>query len=152
MKLVIVRHAHANAHGPDGDFSRKLSDRGHLQAAQSAEFMRATDLSPGYAIVSAAVRTSQTFDDLGLTCPVEYTKRAYNASAGTLLQLAAEAAVEAQCILVVAHNPGVTDLAMSFGYDAVMPPAAVVVAEWIGAVKDVYQSDVNIAASFVSNL
>ena len=152
MKLVIVRHAHANAQGPDGDFSRELSDRGHIQATQSAEFLRANDLNPDYAIVSAAVRTTQTFHDLGLTCPKEFTKRAYNATAGTLLQLAAEAPDDAECIVVVAHNPGVTDLAMSLGYDDVMSPATVVVAEWIGGVSDIYRSDVHIATSFVPNV
>ena len=148
MKLAIIRHAHANASGASGDFSRELSNRGHQQAVQAANFLNSSEFIADYAVVSAAVRTSQTFADLGLDCPTEYSLAAYNANATTLARLVQEAPDDAQSIGLVAHNPGVTDLAIACGYDNVMTTASVVIVEWSGTAADFGDAQISVIDHF----
>ena len=151
MQLVILRHAHAKNHGPSGDHSRPLSEHGHAQAHETASFLRAHNVAPEYAVVSDAVRTTQTFADLKLDAPVEYSKRAYNADAETLAQLVSEAPDDITSVMLVAHNPGITDLAHSCGYDGIMSTGSAVIVEWDGTITDFVTADRRVVESFVPN-
>ena len=132
MKLIIIRHANAKANGVNGDFSRDLSERGEKQAEEIAAFLASAGIVPDYAIVSAAHRTAQTFERLYVNCPADITRTAYNASAAALAQLVSEAPESASCVAIVAHNPGVTDLAIACGHYGVLSTGAVVIVEWSG--------------------
>lgn len=148
MRLVIIRHAKANAHGPSGDISRELAPRGHAQAAEASEFLRTANIQPDHAIVSTAIRTTQTFEDLAIDCATLFEKSAYNASPATLAELIRKAPQDASCIAVVGHNPGVTELAMSCGYDKEMTTGSIVVVEWSGTPEDFGTADMTIVNSF----
>ena len=148
MQLVIVRHAHAQNHGPAGDHSRPLSEHGHAQAHETASFLRSHHIEIDYAIVSDAVRTSETFADLEIEAPVEYSKRAYNASEEKLVQLITEAPSDSSYVVIVAHNPGITDLAISCGYSDVMSTGTSVIVEWDGTPADFIAADKRVVASF----
>ena len=148
MKLIIIRHANAQATGDSGDFSRDLSERGEKQAKEIAAFLASAGIAPDYAIVSAAHRTAQTFERLNVDCPADITRTAYNASAQTLAQLVSEAPEGASCVVLVAHNPGVTDLAIVCGHDNVLSTGAVVIVEWSGTALDFIEGVKTIRQTF----
>ena len=148
MQLVIMRHAHAQNQGPAGDHSRPLSSHGHAQVHETASFLKSHQLDVDYAIVSDAVRTTETFADLDIQAQVEFSKRAYNASTQTLSQLVSESPEECETVMVVAHNPGITDLALSCGYNDVMSTGTAVIVEWDGVPSDFISADKHVIASF----
>lgn len=148
MQLVLMRHAHAQNHGPDGDHSRPLSEHGRAQAHETANFLRSYNIAPDYAIVSDAVRTTETFLDLQFESKVEFSKRAYNATANTLAQLITEVADDISSIVLVAHNPGVTDLAYMSGYEHNMSTGTAVIIDWDGSPADFVSADKRVVANF----
>ena len=72
---------------------------------------------PDVVVVSAACRTRQTWDlvapELGGSPAVRFEPRAYAASALTLLYLAQELPRRYRTALLIAHNPGLSELAAS---------------------------------------
>jgi len=121
--LTIVRHAEAAPAGPDGDdFHRSLTERGREQCAQLRTWASdATALGaygPCTALVSAATRTRQTFlasfDETPFVQSHETSSLIYN---GRRDVTAEDVLIDLQAIdpvttslLVVAHNPTVTEL------------------------------------------
>jgi len=67
MHLFIWRHAEAEDDNAEGDLARRLTPRGHVQAAQAAEWIRNVSklrsLKPEI-VCSPAVRTRETADAL----------------------------------------------------------------------------------------
>jgi len=121
--LTIVRHAESTPAAPGGsDRQRTLSPRGEAQCAQ----LRAWALDPSAlgtfgpttALVSAATRTTQTFNESFLDTPfvadVTFSSLIYNGQRDVtaedlLIDLAAIDPVTTS-LLTVAHNPTVTEL------------------------------------------
>ena len=109
MKLYVLRHAKAEQ-GGQADHARVLAPRGHAQAAVMGEYL--ADKAIDFAIVSDSARTRETFTELGLEVPVIFRPEAYNASANELEQIVRDCApVEAQAVVIIAHNPGMSVLA-----------------------------------------
>src|ERR1700754_11193 len=59
--LVVMRHAKAEQSGPS-DFERQLSDRGVIDATEAGQWLANRGVEPEQALVSAAVRTLQTWE------------------------------------------------------------------------------------------
>ena len=62
-RLVIVRHAKAEAQGPT-DHERRLADRGRADARAGGAWLAATGIRPDLALVSSARRALETYDAL----------------------------------------------------------------------------------------
>ncbi len=114
---ILVRHAHAEWPDYRGrDFDRPLTQRGLADARAAGFAIRAAGLAPRRVISSAALRTTQTariLQDI-LQLPdgaVELHETLYNADARTLLAALQATVVVAGCTLLVAHNPGISELA-----------------------------------------
>ena len=58
-----MRHAKAEASAPS-DFERRLTDRGHADAEETGAWLGGQDVVPDDALISAAVRTTQTWEDV----------------------------------------------------------------------------------------
>ena len=58
-----MRHSKAEQGGPS-DFERQLTDRGSADAAEAGTWLAERDVVPDHALVSAAVRTQQTWEAL----------------------------------------------------------------------------------------
>jgi len=127
-RIIILRHAKAEKLAQT-DHERPLSDRGHEQAQQCARWVSALPFAIDSAIVSASMRTTQTWQDLQLRCPVKITEEAYNASAEQWVHLIRECELEVDTLLIVGHNPGVSDLAFAYGYAGELSTCAAVVIE-----------------------
>lgn len=119
--LILIRHATAAA-GTGRDFDRPLTRRGFDEAERVGARLRVDGPVPDRVLCSSARRCHDTWQSLaaGLasdTLPaidLSFDDRLYNASTGTLIEVIQEE-LEAQVILVLAHNPGISVLALELG-------------------------------------
>ncbi len=144
-QLILLRHAKSD--WPDvPDAERPLAKRGRRDAPRMGRWLHEHGYRPDVVIVSAATRTRQTWDlvapELGGSPAVRFEPRAYAASAQTLLYLAQELPDRYRAALLIAHNPGLSELAASLAAPAVphdgvrpavsLPTAAVAVLQFPG--------------------
>jgi phosphohistidine phosphatase len=111
---MLLRHAKSD--WPDvPDRDRPLAKRGQRDAPVIGRWLREHGYQPERVICSAALRTRQTWDlvapELGGSPSVTFEPRAYAASAITLLYLVRELPAACRSVLLVGHNPGVSELA-----------------------------------------
>ena len=106
-RLILLRHAKAEAHRPD-DHSRVLAERGRHDAAAVRALM--AELAPALAVVSTSARTRETWElaDPG-GVPAVFDDRVYEASVEDLREVLGELTVESA--VLVGHNPSVERLA-----------------------------------------
>jgi phosphohistidine phosphatase len=143
MKTVtLFRHAKSgDKDNPNiEDFDRPLAARGLKAAPKMGQALRDRKLRPGLILCSPSVRTRQT---LTLAAPeawdsppeVRFEEQLYDASAQALLAALSELADDIVHVMIVGHNPGLQELAVSFAppgsaarqqLKAKLPTAAVV--------------------------
>jgi phosphohistidine phosphatase len=111
--LVLFRHAKAvRPHEAPDDFLRGLTPRGQVQARAQAESLYAAGCTPDLALVSTAARAMQTWQQAS---PIFQTTRLvampelYLASPDIYLDAAI--ATNAERVMVIAHDPGLHELA-----------------------------------------
>ena len=110
MRLILMRHTKSDwSTAADGDHDRPLNARGLRSATALGAWLRATALMPNLALCSTARRAQQTFSGLALDCPTQVSDQLYLADAESLLRIIQD--TQAHCLLVVAHNPGIANLA-----------------------------------------
>ena len=78
MKLLLLRHADADTEA-DSDLARPLSEKGHRQAKEVAQFLKNHSARPQIILSSTAVRAAQTAkpvaEALGVDCiPCEWAR------------------------------------------------------------------------------
>lgn len=124
-RLILMRHATA-ATGTGRDIDRPLTRRGIEEAHRVGERLRAQGPRPDRVITSSARRCIETWQALasGLGVEpqprrapspgVEHDDHLYNASTRGLLA-AIRAVEDAETLLVLAHNPGISVLALELG-------------------------------------
>lgn len=113
-RLVLMRHAKTQASNPGGDHARELLPRG-VQDAQDAG-LELRGLGLGYALVSTATRTRQTFAALGLDIPVEFLDSLYHDGSEAMLRHISETDPAITGLLVVGHAPSIPALAAQLSY------------------------------------
>lgn len=115
-QLLLLRHAKSSWEQKElPDHERPLNPRGRRAAAQMRDKMDTLGLAPDLVLVSSAVRCRQTLEALepwAETPLVERSERLYNASAAVLLGALHDVKETVRSVLVVAHNPGLHELAM----------------------------------------
>ena len=104
--LVLMRHAKSNWSGDLSDFDRPLNERGVKSARALGTWLRGNDLLPDFALVSAAKRTVETFDELKINCPFEKKKKLYLAPLEEIFHQIRR--VDANMLLLICHNPGIS--------------------------------------------
>jgi len=134
MQFIVVRHAHAEwpqYQGPD--LERPLTQRGLADAHATARAITNAGHRPTLVLASPACRTRQTAEILAeeLRLPdvaVHYLDSLYNATARTLESELRRIAAPDDLVVLVAHNPGVSNLARLLTNDPDAP--ACLPAEW----------------------
>lgn len=120
-QLIIMRHGKAEKDAPSGeDFDRRLVDRGREEATAVARALKDYGVRPDFALVSAAARTKETFDQVAGVIgdiPALVSKDFYNASTNVLRRFIETHENDGQCLLVVAHNPGVQYLVADYLFE-----------------------------------
>jgi len=111
--LILLRHGKAvRENEAPSDRARPLTDRGHRDAAEAGRRITAADLAPDVVLVSTAVRTRETAEEACAhlaAAPVQEIDWLYMADVEAIWSAFAEA--DARRVLIVGHNPGLSDLA-----------------------------------------
>jgi len=126
MKLLtLVRHGQTEWKASTlADFDRPLTRRGLAEVTDMARRLRVKEFaSPDLILTSSAVRTVQTSEvfakELGLASRlVKRLDSLYLAAPEALLEAIAGMGPRVAHLLVVGHNPGLSDLAMQLAPDA----------------------------------
>ena len=112
--LVVVRHAAAEADG-SSDFERRLTEGGQADAAAVGTWLSEQGIVPDHAVVSAAVRTIQTWDAMvdaaGWDVEPDLDETLYAAGPETALDLLRAVPDDVRTLVVVGHNPAMASLA-----------------------------------------
>jgi phosphohistidine phosphatase len=120
-RLMLLRHAKTENDAPSGrDQDRRLDDRGRIDAAEIGGWTARHPPFPDLVLVSPAIRAHQTWEIawevMKGTVPqpqVELVPELYGADALQLLQIIHGAsATDPQRLMLVAHNPGMHELAL----------------------------------------
>ena len=115
--LILFRHAKAERKSSTGDdFDRDLTERGVKDAELMGRVLAKAGYRPDAAIVSASRRTRETWEHAGAAfagVATAYSRRLYEATPRTLMEAAETELKRAKCVIVVAHNPGVQELAVA---------------------------------------
>lgn len=117
QRLILLRHGKAEASAPSGrDFDRVLTARGARDSLLAAQALAKDGFSPDLALVSPAARALQTWQAAAPVFPkakVVMDKTLYDAEPEAILKAARTQGAGAQTVLVVAHNPGLHQLALT---------------------------------------
>ena len=145
--LVLIRHTKSDW----GDFSQPDFDRPIRKdrtddAKNMASELKALGIKPDLIICSPAKRTRQTVDyfcdklkyDIS---KVQFDKRIYESMAEDVLGVIRETKPEVKTLLVVGHNPSLTDLANMFAENSIseVPTTGVVWLEFGIKTWDIYK-------------
>jgi phosphohistidine phosphatase len=113
MKLILLRHAKSSWTDPvQSDHERPLNARGVISAESIGAWLRATGHMPTKILCSTATRTCETRELIGFgDVQTVFSDSLYNASEG-FLRRAIEQVTDAECLMVIGHNPGLGTLAL----------------------------------------
>lgn len=121
--LYLLRHAHTTSATPTlmGDHERILSPQGTEDAQSVGRYMQAGKMYPDFVLSSSSVRTIQTsrlifgtlFSKEGVKVESHFDRKLYLASAEKLLSEIQSIDNSIDKLMLVAHNPGVSDLAVT---------------------------------------
>jgi len=121
-EILLVRHAHAEWPAWQGrDFDRPLTPQGEQDALRTARAISDAGHLPALIMTSGARRTRQTGEIIGreLALPEDrqiFVDALYDGSAATLAHALRDLARSTPgLLLLVAHNPGVSELARELG-------------------------------------
>lgn len=116
-RLYLLRHAKAVLGGEGiDDQPRKLAERGHQQMAALTQALEGKKFAPDLVLVSPSQRTLETLDllrpRLG-AARIATRDELYLASAAELLRALREIDGGVRSALLIGHNPGLHELALS---------------------------------------
>lgn len=144
-RLILLRHAKTERDAPSGkDHDRRLDERGHRDGAEIGRWLAAEDYRPDLVLVSAATRAQETWTLIRAAMPsvqARHLPELYGASTSELLKAIHSAtASDPKCLMIVAHNPGLHELALALiaggdkdgrrALDANLPTSGVVVIDF----------------------
>jgi phosphohistidine phosphatase len=112
-KIWLMRHAKSSWDHPQlSDHERPLNSRGRKDALFMATRIQNSGVRPQLVLSSDSRRTRETYEGLCSILgdlPVNFTPSLYHASAHKIHEVLKNAADNNECILVLAHNPGITN-------------------------------------------
>ena len=116
-RLVLIRHAKSDwSDSSLRDFDRPLNKRGNRDAPRMGKLLGQQGVRPDLIISSDALRARITAEliarEVGYPlADIRLSHALYLAAPATLLAALAEVDESLRCVALVAHNPGMTDLA-----------------------------------------
>ncbi len=116
-RLTLLRHAKAEQDGPS-DHERELAVSGRGQCTQVADHLVASGRVPELVLCSTATRTQQTWElvagrlgERAAATTVRYVDALYLGDVADILDAIAAAPSDAVDVLVVGHEPGMSETA-----------------------------------------
>jgi phosphohistidine phosphatase len=124
--LVLLRHAKAETPGEMPDFDRTLTDRGRADAVAAGAWLAGRNLVPGLVLCSPAVRTRQTWHGVAVGLAgggpeVRHEPGLYDGGRTEVVDLLRAVPDEVATVLVVGHNPTMSDLSLLLDADGPDP-------------------------------
>src|SRR5262245_21094712 len=129
LSLYVLRHAKAEEASDGGDHERVLRGRGRRAAKLAGRALARLGEAPELVLCSSAARARETaelaLEAGGMRARLELRRELYAAGASGMLALLAAAEGEAQRVLLVGHQPGLSQLiAELVGSEPEFPTAA----------------------------
>lgn len=122
--LVLMRHAKSDYPGGVADHDRPLAPRGVREAGLAGEWLRSGLPPVDLVLCSTATRARETLARTGLSAPARFVDRLYDAVPGTVID-------EINCVddavatlLVVGHEPAMSNVALGLAAPAESNPVA----------------------------
>jgi phosphohistidine phosphatase len=116
-RLMLLRHAKSDRPPGVPDHDRPLNRRGRDDASLVGTYLAHNALIPDRVLCSTSERTRETWDlvagQLPKRPPVDFDERLYEAEAQAILGLVRAAAQKVHSLLVIGHNPGMHQAALS---------------------------------------
>lgn len=120
--ICLMRHSEAvaelSAHNITKDFDRPLTDNGIHQLEGVRDQLKALSFLPDVVLCSPSVRTRQTLEwiqeVLGADVNVEFDEALYGIDVSALIEKLYNLEDDKQCILIVGHNPSISDVIQRF--------------------------------------
>jgi phosphohistidine phosphatase len=118
-QLLLLRHAHAQEAQPGlEDIDRPLSTRGRAEALEAAQCIAKAGLRCDAVLVSLAVRATETARivaaKLNLLADLRVESALYPGDPEALLGSLKDCPSELETLLMVGHNPGLSEFAQHF--------------------------------------
>ena len=129
-RLLVLRHAESRPSGPgEADFDRPLNEHGRRCMPAVGHKLLAENVVVDFILASTARRVAETLDLLLATWqwngPFQREKQLYLASPETIMQNISAVVEESwQSIMLVGHNPGISQLASHLCGEAIELPTA----------------------------
>ncbi|KIN73832.1 SixA phosphatase family protein [Sulfitobacter guttiformis] len=116
-RLILMRHAKSDWSDPmTTDHERGLNARGIASAKALGRWLEEHKLMPDLVLCSDATRTRETLALLNLSSAEKaFSRELYLAEPDVMLRLVMQQT--ADCMMIVAHNPGIAMLAASLPSD-----------------------------------
>ncbi len=116
LRLYLMRHAKSAWDQPElADFDRPLNERGRRAASEMGGLMAAKGYAPERVLCSNAKRAQETLagvlGELPSRPDIIHTRGIYEADTARLLQLIRISGGSARALMLIGHNPGMSDLA-----------------------------------------
>jgi phosphohistidine phosphatase len=116
-RLLLFRHAKATRSGRGiEDRPRALIERGRKDSATIGAYMAEDALVPDRVLVSPAVRTRETWKfsapEFRVAIDAVTVEQLYDATPEAIMAVIKETPKSAHSVLVIAHNPGLHELAL----------------------------------------
>jgi phosphohistidine phosphatase len=115
-RLILLRHAKAAPRQPGtGDADRALTSSGRADAAASGRWLTQNSYAPDVVLVSPSLRTRETWTcvkDLLPASRVIMEDSLYDALPEEIIDAVERVAREGETVMVVAHNPGLQEVAV----------------------------------------
>lgn len=117
--LYLLRHAQAASAAPmESDHARPLTPDGRAQTEALKSFMAGKSIQPQIVLASDSRRTMETAQLSGLK-DITALPGLYLATSDDIAGIVQTAADTANALMIVAHNPGIGDLSLSFSGDEI---------------------------------
>jgi phosphohistidine phosphatase len=111
--LYILRHAKSDRPAGVADFDRPLAVRGVRESRVMGDHLRAADIRPELVLSSPARRVAETVALVVPEAEVQLDDDLYGADGPELLARLHQVDGAVASVMVVGHNPGLHDLALS---------------------------------------
>lgn len=110
--LVLLRHAKSAYPEGVGDHDRPLAPRGRREAGLAGDWLRANLPAIDAVLSSTTIRARETLAHTAIDAPVRYVDRLYDATPGTVIDEINHVGDDVAVLLLVAHEPTMTQVAL----------------------------------------
>ncbi|WP_036427462.1 MULTISPECIES: SixA phosphatase family protein [Mycobacterium] len=110
--LLLMRHAKSQYPPGVADHERPLAPRGRREAGLAGDWLRGNAPAVDEVLCSTAIRTQETLARSGIDAPVHYSRRLYGAVPGTLIGEINRIGEDVATLLVVGHEPTMSEVAL----------------------------------------